>query len=84
MQRLMEIATESAPRLTIRRAQEASALALHNELLLLDFDSMMGPLIYTWDTDSVDFMGPLTQATRLACGDLPLTDARLAVCREGA
>jgi hypothetical protein len=53
------------------------------KLLLLDFGNMMGPMIYTWDTVSEDFTDQLTQATRLAFGDLTLTHPRLAVCREG-
>ncbi len=69
---------ESAPR------SGASAASIAHELLLLDFGNMMGPMIYTWDTVSEDLTDQLTQATRLAFGDLTLTHARLAVCREAA
>jgi hypothetical protein len=43
-QRVVEIATESAPRLTNRQGQGASAASIAHELLLLDFGNTMGPM----------------------------------------
>ena len=64
--RVMEIAADLAPRLSIPRGPKASAATIAHELLLSEMSAMTGSRIYTWDITTEDYTDPLTHATRLA------------------